>query len=816
MTVYRIQAFPRPRRALGACLVLALLLVAYPATAAVTAGDGGAVFSCRAPAAQAVFVAGDFNGWNATAQPLARGDDGLWSVTLALAPGDHEYKYVVDGAWQEDADNPRRKPDPFGGSNSLVTIGENGMPVAGPAAGAAAPVTAAAPAAAAKAPERFTVGPPRAVDGGVQFTYHNPGASRVTLAGSFNGWNADQLPLTNDGKGNWVIVHPLPAGKHEYKFVADGSWFADAENPETQSDPYGGVNSVVNVGADGKLVAAGSAADSGRPASNTPLNPKVYVGGRYLTRLEFAKNLRSDPRFRLQRPAQSVDLDFETKVSDVTDSYTRLRLDSGEAIIQNNIAAFLDEASLHVHPSNFDLTAFWNREIFTGADLMRMGGDLDHPGTILHDHLGSGKGTAGALFRADPAGIHLDAFFANAHNHVYDNDPDLFDNTGEDRIGMRLSRRAGDFEIGLPLWAERWLIWMDFGTLVGLPSTGIPVLDEHRANTGDSSTWYEIESHAYNAGLDLRYRAGEQWLLGVQGVAVDRKQQFATGNQYGPNNTNGAMGLPFFDRTQVRFQVEAEWTPRAQLHGRLRHLWDATSGGTGTEREMAISFAAQDVANKQIRYSILPSPAVATQDSTELMLDWTRDDRSLLLWLRRASLELDYAAVGRDVPSDTTLGSHRRDSVWFAGRAVLGAPAERRGRTELEWSLARVEHGVAGLADRTLELILRHDRDLTRTTGLIADLRWIAYHRESAGSDADRDFFAPFLGVRYTPIRKLDLVAAWGVDPVDFGIAYDGRQTGRWWHRQRWLFENPGATELDAEEHLAKARVVTLRAQLQF
>jgi len=814
MTAYRI---PRsPRRAGGACLGLALLLFALPALAAVTAGDSGAVFTCRAPAAQAVFLAGDFNGWSATAQPLSRGDDGLWSVTLALPPGDHEYKFVVDGAWQEDADNPRRKPDPFGGSNSLVSIDADGKPVADAAAATQAPTIAATPAPAGKAPERFTVGPPRAVDGGVQFTYHNPGASRVTLAGSFNGWNADQLPLTNDGKGNWVIVHALPAGKHEYKFVADGSWFADAENPETQSDPYGGVNSVVTVGADGKLVAAGSAADTGRPASNTPLNPKVYVGGRYLTRLEFAKNLRSDPRFRLQRPAQSVDLNFETKVSDLTDSYTRLRLDSGEAIIQNNIAAFLDEASLHVHPANFDLTAFWNREIFTGSDLMRMGGDLDHPGTILHDHLDYGKGTAGALFRADPAGVHLDAFFANAHNHDYYNDPNLFDNTGEDRIGVRLSRREGNLEIGLPLWAERWLIWMDFATLIGLPSTGIPVLDEHRANTGDSSDWYEIESHTYNAGLDVRYRAGEQWLLGVQGVAVDRKQQFVTGNRYGPNNTNGAMGLPFLDRTQARFQVEAEWTPRERLHGRLRHLWDATSGGTGAEREMAIFFDTQDLANKQIRYSILPSPAVATQDSTELTLDWADDDRSLLLWLRRSSLELDYAAVGRDVPADTTFGSHRRDSVWFAGRAALGAPAERRGHTELEWSLARVEHGVAGLADRTLELILRHDRDLTRSTGLIADLRWIVYHSEAAGEESDRDFFAPFLGVRYTPIRKLDLVAAWGVDPVDFGIAYDGRQTGRWWHRQRWLFENPGASELDAEEHLAKARVVTLRAQLQF
>jgi hypothetical protein len=39
---------------------------------------------------------------------------------------------------------------------------------------------------------------------------------------------------------------------------------------------------------------------------------------------------------------------------------------------------------------------------------------------------------------------------------------------------------------------------------------------------------------------------------------------------------------------------------------------------------------------------------------------------------------------------------------------------------------------------------------------------------------------------------------------------------GRWWYRQNWLFENPTATTLDAEDQLAKARVITLRAQLQF
>jgi hypothetical protein len=423
-----------------------------------------------------------------------------------------------------------------------------------------------------------------------------------------------------------------------------------------------------------------------------------------------------------------------------------------------------------------------------------------------------GKGSAGGQFTADPAGVHVDAFFANAHNHDFYNDPNLFDNTGEDRVGVRLSRSVGNFELGLPLWAERWLIRMDFGKL-----PGIPALDEHRANTNDTSTQYDVESHVYNFGLDARYRAGEQWLLGVQGVAVDRQQRIVAGEKVGQNNLWGPLEVPFLDRTQVRFQVEADWTPREGLDGRLRHLWDSTSGGTGIERELLIGYLPESTANKQIQATVALSPAVAAMDSTELTLNWRQDDRALTLWVRRSSLEMDYAAVGRTVPQDATSGSHRRDSAYFAGRAGLGLPSDPRGHVELEWGLTSVDRGVAGLRDRSLELILRYDRDLTRNTGLITDLRWIGYHSEADGSgDQDRDFFAPFVGVRYSPIRKLDLVAAWGVDPVDYSINYDGRQTGRWWYRQNWLFENTAATALDAEDHLARARVVTLRAQLQF
>ena len=57
-------------------------------------------FSCHAPQAKAVFVAGTFNDWKPNAAPLHNHlPNGKWTVTLSLPPGRHEYKFVVDGQW---------------------------------------------------------------------------------------------------------------------------------------------------------------------------------------------------------------------------------------------------------------------------------------------------------------------------------------------------------------------------------------------------------------------------------------------------------------------------------------------------------------------------------------------------------------------------------------------------------------------------------------------------------------------------------------------------------------------------------------------
>ena len=56
-------------------------------------------FTCHAPAAHQVRLAGNFNGWSTTATPLKKSRDGNWKVRLQLLPGRYEFKFLVDDVW---------------------------------------------------------------------------------------------------------------------------------------------------------------------------------------------------------------------------------------------------------------------------------------------------------------------------------------------------------------------------------------------------------------------------------------------------------------------------------------------------------------------------------------------------------------------------------------------------------------------------------------------------------------------------------------------------------------------------------------------
>lgn len=60
--------------------------------------DGGVSFRVWAPHAEAVAVAGSFNGFSDDATPLAREADGTWSAAVEGAAVGDEYRFVVTAA----------------------------------------------------------------------------------------------------------------------------------------------------------------------------------------------------------------------------------------------------------------------------------------------------------------------------------------------------------------------------------------------------------------------------------------------------------------------------------------------------------------------------------------------------------------------------------------------------------------------------------------------------------------------------------------------------------------------------------------------
>jgi hypothetical protein len=82
-------------------------------------------FVLIAPQAARVSLVGDFNGWNAAANPMqTQGGKGLWTIFVSLQPGLHTYSFVVDGAhFVADPAAPIAPDDGYGHKNSVVLVG---------------------------------------------------------------------------------------------------------------------------------------------------------------------------------------------------------------------------------------------------------------------------------------------------------------------------------------------------------------------------------------------------------------------------------------------------------------------------------------------------------------------------------------------------------------------------------------------------------------------------------------------------------------------------------------------------------------------
>ena len=56
---------------------------------------------------------------------MKKGNAGVWRKTVMLFPGRYEYRFLVDGQWINDLQNPETCLNCFGTLNNVVTVSAN-------------------------------------------------------------------------------------------------------------------------------------------------------------------------------------------------------------------------------------------------------------------------------------------------------------------------------------------------------------------------------------------------------------------------------------------------------------------------------------------------------------------------------------------------------------------------------------------------------------------------------------------------------------------------------------------------------------------
>ena len=80
-------------------------------------------FTFTAPLATSVQLVGDFTHWQQSPIQMKKGRGGIWQAKVTLPPGEHHYRFLVDGKWHDDPQCTVRVSNPYGGQNSVRSVG---------------------------------------------------------------------------------------------------------------------------------------------------------------------------------------------------------------------------------------------------------------------------------------------------------------------------------------------------------------------------------------------------------------------------------------------------------------------------------------------------------------------------------------------------------------------------------------------------------------------------------------------------------------------------------------------------------------------
>lgn len=149
--------------------------------------------------AKKVFLMGSFNDWRSFELPMKKTSNG-WQINYAVADGNYEYKFIVDGQQYNDDGEKLNNDEP---GNVLVKNPNHQFILKG---------------------------------------FEN--AKNISISGDFNNWSKSGYSLQKKGN-NWSINLHLNKGKHLYKYIVDGKWIIDPQNKLWEENEYNTGNSVL-------------------------------------------------------------------------------------------------------------------------------------------------------------------------------------------------------------------------------------------------------------------------------------------------------------------------------------------------------------------------------------------------------------------------------------------------------------------------------------------------------------------------------------------------------------------------------------------
>jgi chromosome partitioning protein len=89
---------------------------------------------------------------------------------------------------------------------------------------------------------------PQQTERGVIFTYYDPAARDVQIAGDFSDWKPlSNQPVRQGKEGVWRVKLALTPGRYQYKYIVDGQWKIDPNNDDVITDEAGVRNSSLRV-----------------------------------------------------------------------------------------------------------------------------------------------------------------------------------------------------------------------------------------------------------------------------------------------------------------------------------------------------------------------------------------------------------------------------------------------------------------------------------------------------------------------------------------------------------------------------------------